>query len=347
MLNSKWNLPENYEVGNREKVLRNKLPEVPAFRYMENEKLVVKSQPYFSFEGKDMSYWIGELEEEIVARVAMSKYLTLTQLFEFLCMAGECERKDKVERRVKKLVKCHVLRECNLVIPELLEEDQSLHCYRLDHWGFHLARDMGVMFHKGIAYHSPRVILERGLEEDNAMDVKRILTGNQILLGLLKSQVVMKRFGVMETFRPVCDDTECYEGEKNTLVRSTVNVQIDDGSILAFDVVRDYEDAYEKIADKVRRYYNLDACRQYMELNYHNYKEVPQLILCGESFEHNCKIRDYLKSEGLWDGRVTILFTEDLLNIQDSSRSIYGFAEDGSIVWYELPTKLNVNANVA
>lgn len=348
MLNFKWNLPETYEVRNTNSMVRTKVPDIPVFRYMENEEVDVKVQRYFSFEGKDMSYWIGDLEEEMVARVAMSKYLTTRQLYEFMYLAGECDSREKIERRIKKLVKCHVLQECNLIVPGEIEEGHSLHCYKLGHWGFRIARDMGVCFHKGIAYHSARKLQELGIEEDSAVDVKRILAGNQILLGLLKSKVSMERFGVMETFRPVCDDAECFDGEKNTLFRSTVNVKIDEYSILAYDVVRDFPEAYEKIEDKFRRYCNLVECRQYGESNYHNYKEVPQIVYCGESFEHNCKIKDYLKEKGLWDKGVTVLFTEDLLNVQDNSRSIYEIAADGSRVWYELPTKTkNDNERVA
>lgn len=344
-LNLKWNLPETYNMGNQAKAMRQKLPTVPAFRFIENEELRVQTKGYFTFEDKDKSKWIDELDEEILTRVAMSKYVTVRQLHEFMCLAGMTDSKDKVERRVKKLVRCRVLRECHLTIPE--QEEHGLHCYKLDHWGFMFARELGVHFHKGNAYYSPRRTKENGVDEDTPVDVKRILMANQIILGLLKSHVALRRFGIMETFRPICDDAACFDGPTNTLFRPTMNIQIDDYSILAYEVIRDFPEAYEKIEEKFRRYINLVESSQYGASNYHNYKEVPQIIYCGESLEHNCKVRAYLQEKGLLEKGVTVLFTEDLLNIQNSSQSIYEIKEDGSRVWYQLPVRKVDRENAA
>lgn len=328
-LNTKWNLPQTYEEGEAALLLREKMPTVAAFRFIEGEKLERISYPSFSFEGKEKEKWVGPLEEELLTRVAMCKFITIRQLHEFMHLAGIQITREKVEKRVKKLVRCHVLRECHLTVPEDMNVMHNFHCYQLGRLGHEFAKDLGVHFHKGNMY----------CADDTAFDVKRILVANQIVLGLLKSHVSMKRFGIMETFRPICDDQSCYDGANNMLFRPTMNVQVDDYSILAFEVIRDDPEYYESMASKYKRYLNLVKGRQYGESNYHDYKEVPQIIYCGESLEHNRKVKKYLEEKGLWDQGITILFTEDLLNIQDTSRSIYELTADNQQMWYELPVK--------
>ena len=60
------------------------------------------------------------------------------------------------------------------------------------------------------------------------------------------------------------------------------------------------------------------------------------MIICGESTEHNKKIFEFLKAKNLLREDDTLLFTEDLLNIKDSAKSIYEF-RDNERIWYRLP----------
>ena len=56
-----------------------------------------------------------------------------------------------------------------------------------------------------------------------------------------------------------------------------------------------------------------------------------------ESLEHNMKIAEYLKENGMWREEDPILFTEDLLNMKRSRVSIYALGEDNTQSWYALP----------
>lgn len=61
------------------------------------------------------------------------------------------------------------------------------------------------------------------------------------------------------------------------------------------------------------------------------------MIICGESLEHNMKIAEYLKENGMWREEDPILFTEDLLNMKRSRVSIYALGEDNTQNWYAFP----------
>ena len=176
---------------------------------------------------------------------------------------------------------------------------------------------------------------EKEVPDDTPCDVKRILVGNQIILNLLMSNTKMKRFGIMETMRA----TEYEQAETGCIIRTAANVEIDENSVLAYEVVRDTPDAYEKLLNKIERYYKLINNAEYLVSNYHGNTTYPQLIICGESLEHNIKIASYLKAQGMWRNEDPILFTEDLLNMKRSRISIYALSENDSQIWYELPER--------
>lgn len=71
-------------------------------------------------------------------------------------------------------------------------------------------------------------------------DVKRILVGNQIALNLLMSNTQMQRFGIMETM--CANDLELSRG--SCMIRTAAYVQIDEESVLAYEVVRGTPDFY-------------------------------------------------------------------------------------------------------
>src|SRR5699024_6095868 len=109
---------------------------------------------------------------------------------------------------------------------------------------------------------------------------------------------------------------------------------IDNTSVLAYEVVRDTPDSYEKLMSKLERYYNLIHSEIYLDSNYHGDASYPEMIICGESRDHNIKIAEYLRANGMWSQENTILFTEDLLNMKRSLVSIYALADDNTQNWY-------------
>ena len=184
---------------------------------------------------------------------------------------------------------------------------------------------------------------EKGMPDDTACDVKRILVGNQIILNLLMSNTQMERFGIMETMRA----TDLEQAGSSCMIRTAANVKIDSTSVLAYEVVRDTPDSYEKLMSKLERYYSLIHSETYLDSNYHGDASYPQMIICGESRDHNIKIAEYLRANGMWSEENTILFTEDLLNMKRSLVSIYALADDNSQMWYALPENNDFAREVA
>ena len=75
---------------------------------------------------------------------------------------------------------------------------------------------------------------------------------------------------------------------------------------------------------------------RYLENNYYGHKSVPQLIICGESYEHCIKINQYLRSIGLINETDSLLYTEDLLYVQQTLQTLYELDEEGNRTWYSL-----------
>ena len=92
-----------------------------------------------------------------------------------------------------------------------------------------------------------------------------------------------------------------------------------------------------KIADKVSRYYTLIHDSRYRENNYYGYEAVPQLIICGESYEHCVKIDQYLRSRGLISETDSLLYTEDLFYVRRTLQNLYELDESGNRTWYRMP----------
>ena len=184
---------------------------------------------------------------------------------------------------------------------------------------------------------------EKGVPDDTACDVKRILVGNQIILNLLMSNTQMQRFGIMETMRA----TNLELAGSSCMIRTAATVKIDNTSVLAYEVVRDTPDSYEKLMSKLERYYNLIHNEIYLHSNYHGDASYPQMVICGESRDHNIKIAEYLRANGMWSEENTILFTEDLLNMKRSLVSIYALADDNTQNWYALPERRECSQEAA
>ena len=290
------------------------------------------SRSRFEYDEEEMvEYVIDEIDRAIIENVATFKYLTFEQIFFLMKARGFDVTRKMLDEKIQCMKKMRTVWEykiCNKL------RTKPVIYYKIDHKGVPVARDGGVMFHDGIRFLPYRKRQAINMAEPTAEDVKRVLMGNSILISMLKSNAQLLRIGILETFRPEREERIKGDG----ILRTAVNVKVDEESVLAFEVVRDTEEAYEKLANKVKRYYLLlhEHERDYLERNFHGDSVCPQLIICGESFAHNRKIQQYLMEQNLWREEDPILFTEDRLHTGDSLQIIYGL-EDEWQEWYELP----------
>ena len=303
------------------------IPSYPIFALKKNEEIHRTLVIYKRESIEQIQEKIDSTDRAIIEEIARSKYLTTNHIYKFVSLRGVNLSRRNLHKRMLKLMKYRLVKESEILLPGVVN---GIKYYEVDINGYRIALSRGVIFNYGNRYLSFNKKMEMGIV-DTPQDVKRILVGNQIIIGLLQSKAKMERFGVMETFR--------YDGINldNCIIRTAANVKIDNTSVLAYEVVRDCSEAYQKLAEKVQRYYKILQSKKYLESNYHGDLTFPQLIICGESLEHNRKIVEYLKSQNLWNSEDVILFTEDLLNIKDTLQSIYEITGEEVIRWYRLP----------
>lgn len=327
----------NYSVYNDPKMYRHNYVEMeelpvaltPVFALREEEKINHTFTGYCNYSLEEIQEMLDDTDIAIIEEVARSKFLTSLHVYEYLALKGIDVKRPRLRKRILKLMKLRLIQENEIVIPEAVH---GVKYYELDIMGYFLAKEQGVKFNRGNMYLSYKK-KEELHAFDTPQDVKRILVGNQIILGLLLSNAKMERFGIMETFR-----VETESGDLDgCILRTAAMARIDSESVLAFEVVRDSEEAYDKLADKIERYYKMAHSKKYLEANHHGDAAVPQIVICGESLEHNRKIAEYLRKKGLWDAEDDVLFTEDLLNMKDSLKSIYEITDNDEIRWYRLP----------
>lgn len=323
-----FNIPETYakrvdmEIGTT-------MPQNAVFAVKEGEFIVPTIMPSEYTPVEELERMFDDVDMAVIEEVARSKYLNSLQIYELLSLRGFLIQRDRLTKRLNKLKKYRVIRENTIKLPET---EHGLRYYELELKGYVIAKNRGCIFHKGNRYISYMKRVELGLV-DLPSDVKRVLCGNQIVIHMLINNIKMQRFGILETYCAKNEEglvTDC------SILRTAANIKIDANSILAYEVVRDNPEGYEKLADKIDRYYTLLHNENYLLSNHHDDREFPQLVICGQSFDHNKRIVDFLKKKGLWSDEDTILFTEDLLNIRDSARSIYEI-KGNERVWYRLP----------
>lgn len=306
------------------------LPSEPAFSVHPNERIVHTSQRYDGIPLCELVKHIDDVAAAIIEEIGRSKYLTSLQIFQLVSLRGHSVKRPHLRKKILWLMKHRLIQENELLRSS---SDKGLKYYELDMKGYHFVKNRGVVFHMGNRYLSYSKRMEAGVS-DSACDVKRILAGNQIVIGMLMNRAKIQRFGIMETF--------CVENQdqiKNgCIIRTAANIKIDDGSILAYEVVRDTFESYAKITDKVERYFSLLDNHGYLDSNHHGDVAFPQLVICGESLAHNKKIAGFLMDQGLWRAEDPILFTEDLLNIKDSLNSLYEIRGE-ELVWYRIPCR--------
>lgn len=326
---TKWNDPKNYSRMTAE-LAEFAVPENPIFAARDNEQIEHSFVQYCMTSVDELHELLDDTDIAIIGAIAVAKYLNSLQIYEYITLRGCDVARPRLRKRILKLMKYRVIQENEMVSTGA---EHGLKYYELDYFGYTLAMESGVIFHMGNRYISFSKRKEKGMPDDTPCDVKRILVGNQIILNLLMSNTQMQRFGIMETMR--ASNLELAGG--SCMIRTAANVRIDEESVLAYEVVRDTPDSYEKLMSKVERYYDLVNNEEYLASNYHGDAAYPQMIICGESLEHNIKIAEYLRENNMWREEDPVLFTEDLLNMKRSLVSIYALAEDNTQNWYALP----------
>ncbi len=271
----------------------------------------------------------------MIEELGRSKYLSSLQIYQYVGLRGLAVQRQGIRKRLDKMKKLRLIREYDLKRPEA---ERGLKVYDLDYKGYQIACHRGVRFHKGNRYLSN--IKKQELDEfDTSEDIKRILVGNMISLATLMNGVSCERFGIMETMRPL-QELQITDG---CILRTAVNIQLDAESLLLYEVVRSTPHAMQKLADKVRRYYTLINDSHYRENNYYGYEAIPQLVICGESYEHCVKIDQYLRSKELISKSDSLLYTEDLFYVHQTLQTLYELDEMGNQTWYSLPERQQLN----
>lgn len=307
------------------------IPDIPVYAAREGEDVFMTVLPFNGVPAEKIEESFDAVDFAVVEELGRSKFLSSLQIYQFVGLRGFKVQRQGIRNRLNKMMKLRVIREYELKTPEA---ERGLKTYDLDYKGFRIARHRGVLFHKGNKYLSNTKKQELDAL-DTAEDIKRILVGNMIVLSGLMNGVACERFGVMETMRPV-QELPITDG---CIIRAAANIQLDEESILLYEVVRSTPHAMRKLADKVNRYYTLINDSRYRENNYYGHEAVPQLIICGENYEHCVKIDQYLRSRGLINETDDLLYTEDLFYVRQTLQNLYELDEAGNRTWYSLPER--------
>ncbi len=307
------------------------IPDTPVYATHDGEEVFMTVLPYNGTPVSEIEKSFDEVDFAVIEEMGRSKYLSSLQAYQFVRFRGLTVQRQGIRNRLDKMMRLRLIREYELKAPEA---DRGLKIYDLDHKGFQIARRRGVIFHKGNQYLSNTK--KQDLDQfDVSEDIKRILVGNMIVLGSLMNGAACERFGIMETMRPN-QELPITDG---CILRTAANIQIDEESLLLYEVVRSTPRGMRKLADKVNRYYTLISDSRYHENNYYGYKAIPQLVLCGESYEHCVKIDQYLRGKGLISEADSLLYTEDLFYVQQTLQTLYELDEAGTRTWYSLPKR--------
>lgn len=297
----------------------------------DNESVNRTMSPYCYTPTERILDMLDRIDIAIIEEVARSKYLASLQIYQYLGLRGFNIQRSALRNRIKKMVKFHILREYEIIRQG---SDNGLRYYELGGIGFLVAREQGVTFHKGNQFLKEQTKIDQGIVED-PVKVKRILAANMVILGLLRNGAAMDGFALNETIRPSQDGPIV----DNCILRTQGMFWIDEDSVFLMEIVRSTPNGMRKIADKVSRYYALVNNEAYLKHNFHGHTALPQLVICAESLEHAQKIDAYLRSKDLWRKDDTILYTHDLLYMQNTLRTFYELTESGGQVWYSLPSR--------
>ncbi len=329
---SKWNDAANYSSRDFDFGFQpGHIPDDPVYAAHENEQVFTTVLPYNGTPISEIEKILDPVDMAMIEEIGRSKYSTSLIIYQFVRLRGLSVKRTGLRKRLNKMKKLRLIREYEIKAPDAV---RGLLVYDLDYKGFQLACRRGVPFHKGNCYISNTQKQKQGLY-DTAEDIKRVLVGNMIVLANLMNGAKMERFGIMETMRPSLE-LPITDG---SIIRTAANVKLDEESLLLYEAVRSTPHSMRRLADKVERYYKLIHDQRYHENNYYGYAAVPQLVICGESYEHCVKIDQYLRSRDLIREMDSLLYTEDLFYVGRTLQTLYELDGEGNRTWYSLPAK--------
>lgn len=326
MKNSIYNAATTYYNVNTDSGLNREKSSITAVFAVQDKEMIYETEilGYTPFEV--IRSKVDEIDMAMVAENARSKYMTSLQHYQFIGLRGFNVKRQGINNRLKKLVKLHVFREYEIKKDGC---ERGIRYYGLGCVGLKLAQEQNVIFHMGNW-------VQKDVVEDPDT-VKRTLAANMVILGLLRNGVDICGFGFNETIRPLQD----MPITDNCILRTPGMFWIDEESVFLVEVVRSTPHAFRKLVDKVQRYYTLVNNPNYLTANAHGHTSMPQLVICAESFEDSCKIDAYLRSRGLWSEEDSLLYTYDIVFMKDTLRVFYELKEDGTPVWYSLPSRFD------
>lgn len=219
-----------------------------SFELSQEETIHVPPQNYVSMDLAQIRSRLEAVDLMIVEEVARSRYLTSLQIAELISMRYAAYSREAISKHLGKLSSLRALRQKNIMRPG---SKNGLRFYELDVFGFELVRDR-VSFHSGNRYLSYRRQQEIGYEE-SALDVKKVLCGNAVIIGLLKNGAKISRFSIREVFSA----HNPAEVKAGAIFRASACVALNEENILAYEVVRDLPECYPDVLDKIGRYYQL------------------------------------------------------------------------------------------
>jgi hypothetical protein len=330
---TKYNSPIEYRMSDFDYGFNFQGGELPEMIYASNGKEIVTQirKPYNSTSVEEVISSFDELDFAMVEEIGRSKFLSSLQIYQFVSLRGLKVDRILIRKRLRKMLNLRVLKEYMLIVPG---RTSGLRCYELDFKGVMIASGRGVVFHKGNRCLSVRTKLENGLHDD-ATDIKRILVGNMIILGLLLNKALLTRFGIQETIRPI-QEAPIADG---CILRTVANVRVTADTVLLYEVVRNAPDSLTKLSNKIQRYYMLINSDKFRKSNTLGCTSVPQLVVCGENLEHNLAIDRYLRSNGLFDKQNEILYTEDHFYLQRTLTNLYTIDDNGERMWFSIPQR--------
>ena len=173
------------------------VPSDAVFALKADEKIVHNNIAFNTASIEQLLDFIDSTDIAIVEEVARSKYLTSLQILEFIGLRGINVKRHRLRKRILKLMRLRIIQENEIVIPNTL---CGIKYYELDVKGYQIARAQGVCFHKGNGYLSFNKRKQLGIEI-SPLDIKKVLVGNQIVLGLMINHAKIQRFGILETSR--------------------------------------------------------------------------------------------------------------------------------------------------
>ncbi len=326
---SHYNVPKTYFNTQDDNLQRYLYDNPQSYKAREEEYAYVERINTYISNEEDLYLSFDIIDNEIIKRVALSKYLTYAQLASFLILQDKRVVMPDLRSRIEQLARNKVLSITSL---ETKKEKTKLRVVSLNHYGAKYVKRLGENLNKGLAYVSYSNMRIRQLKPYTATDIRRILMSNEILLLLLAKNSNIKNFEILQTTAVAVPDAK-NEGI-GLIVRTGLTVRTTDGIPLLFEVVRNESGSMIGLGEKLQRYYAmLDSC--YSEMNFYHDDTNPLFIIVGEDAEHTLRIYQYLCYTGLYNAKCRLLFTDD--NLFREQMLLYEFASDDKKKYYKIP----------